>query len=118
MNWYPKVLKNKYADFDGRAHREEFWMFTAVNIGVTIAVSVVAFILHLWILRVLYALAVLIPSIAVAVRRLHDTDRTGWWLLIALVPLVGIIVLIIFYVQDSYPDGNQYGPNPKADNAQ
>ncbi len=61
----------------------------------------------------IYSLAVLIPSIAVSVRRLHDIDRTGWWLLIALVPLVGAIVLIVFHVLDGTPGPNRYGPNPK-----
>jgi uncharacterized membrane protein YhaH (DUF805 family) len=62
----------------------------------------------------IYSLAVLIPGIAVSVRRLHDTSRSGWWLLIALVPLVGSIVLLVFMVQDSNPESNLYGPNPKA----
>lgn len=62
----------------------------------------------------LYTLAVLIPSIAVSVRRLHDTNRSGWWLLISLVPLVGAIVLFVFLVLDSHPGEHQYGSNPKA----
>jgi uncharacterized membrane protein YhaH (DUF805 family) len=62
----------------------------------------------------LYALAVLIPSIAVGVRRLHDTNRSGWWLLISLIPCLGFIVLLVFMVQDSQAGDNQYGPNPKA----
>ena len=61
----------------------------------------------------IYALAVLIPGLAVSVRRLHDTERSGWWLLIALVSLVGAIVLLVFMVQDSTPGQNQYGANPK-----
>lgn len=65
------------------------------------------------ILGTLYMLAVLVPGIAVGVRRLHDTGRSGWWLLIALVPLLGAIVLLVFLVQDSQPGENQYGPNPK-----
>jgi uncharacterized membrane protein YhaH (DUF805 family) len=62
----------------------------------------------------IYSLAVLIPSISVGVRRLHDTNRTGWWLLISLIPLLGIIILIVLMVLDSQPDDNQYGPNPKS----
>ena len=61
----------------------------------------------------IYYLAVLIPSLAVGVRRLHDTDRSGWWLLLSLIPVIGWIVLIIFFVLDSTPGENQYGPNPK-----
>lgn len=114
MNWYLEVLQKKYAEFNGRAHREEFWMFTAVNLGIMIGLSVIGALLHLWILRTLYGLAVFLPSIAVGARRLHDTDRTGWWQLIGLVPIIGIIVLIVFFIQDSVPAENQYGPNPKA----
>lgn len=65
------------------------------------------------ILGTLYMLAVLLPGIAVGVRRLHDTGRSGWWLLISLVPLIGAIILLVFLVQDSQPGENQYGPNPK-----
>ena len=62
----------------------------------------------------IYTLAVLIPSVAVGVRRLHDTDRSGWWLLIVLIPIIGAIVLFVFVVQDSKPGENQYGSNPKS----
>jgi len=114
MNWYLQAVLKKYADFGGRARREEFWMFVAVNIGIGIAVGVVAVIIHFWFLSTIYSLALLIPSLAVSVRRLHDTDRSGWWLLIGLVPLIGLIVLIIFYVQDGSAGDNKYGPSPKA----
>lgn len=66
------------------------------------------------VLQSLYALAVLIPSLAVGVRRLHDTGRNGWWLLIGLIPLIGAIVLLVFFFQDSQPGNNEYGPSPKA----
>jgi uncharacterized membrane protein YhaH (DUF805 family) len=118
MNWYLEVLK-KYAVFQGRAHRTEYWMFTLFNVLITIALLIIGAILGLSgdggsnILSSLYGLAVLLPGLAVAVRRLHDTDRSGWWLLIGLIPLIGAIVLLIFLVQDSQPNGNQYGPNPK-----
>lgn len=65
------------------------------------------------VMGMLYSLAVLIPTIAVSVRRLHDTDRTGWWLLIALVPVIGAIAVLVFMVLDSTPGQNQYGANPK-----
>ena len=67
-------------------------------------------------LSTIFSLAILIPSIAVSVRRLHDIDRTGWWVLISLVPLIGWIVLLVFHVQDSTPGPNKYGPNPKSAN--
>ncbi len=118
MNWYLGVLK-KYAVFNGRARRKEYWMFFLLNL-------IIAFVLgfiegftgiapesNQSILVNLYSLVVLIPGIAVSVRRLHDTDRSGWWLLIALVPLIGAIVLLVFMVQDSKPGHNQYGVNPK-----
>lgn len=114
MNWYLEVLQKKYAQFDGRAHREEFWMFALINLLVSIGVAVVGYLLHLYVLRLLYSLAVLVPAMAVGARRLHDTSRSAWWLLIGLIPLVGQIVLIVFFVQDSDPSQNLYGPNPRA----
>lgn len=113
MDWYLKVLKN-YTGFAGRARRTEFWMFTLVNILVALGVSLIGAIIGARAaLSTLYSLAVLLPGLAVSMRRLHDTNRSGWWLLIALVPVIGAIVLIVFAVQDSQPGDNQYGPNPK-----
>jgi len=113
MSWYLTVLK-KYAVFSGRAHRKEYWMFFLFN---TIIASVLGFVERLagspGVVGSLYGLAVLIPSVSVSVRRLHDTNRSGWWLLIELVPLIGSIVLLVFMVQDSQPGENQHGPNPK-----
>lgn len=114
MNWYLEVIQKKYAEFNGRAHREEFWMFVAVNLGIMIVLAIVADLLHLRILSTIYALAVLIPSLAVGARRLHDTNRTGWWQLIGLVPVLGLLVLIYFFIQDSDTGANQYGQNPRA----
>ena len=114
MDGYLKTLK-KYADFSGRARRTEYWMFFLFNFVIAIGVSVVDYVLGTTgILGLLFALAILIPSIAVGVRRLHDTDRSGWWLLIGFVPLIGAIVLIIFLVLDSSPGDNRFGANPKA----
>jgi len=113
MSWYVEALK-KYAEFSGRARRKEYWMFVLVNM---VIISVLYIIEGLaggpGFLGGLYSLAVLIPSLAVGVRRLHDTNRSGWWLLIGFIPLIGAIVLLVFTVQDSQPGGNQYGPNPK-----
>jgi uncharacterized membrane protein YhaH (DUF805 family) len=114
MNWYIEVLK-KYAVFDGRAQRTEYWMFFLFNIIITIVLSLIDGLFGIsGVLGGIYGLAVLIPGIAVSIRRLHDTNRSGWWLLIGLVPVIGTIVLIVFMVQDSQPDANQYGSNPKA----
>ncbi len=108
MKWYLEVLR-QYAVFTGRARRQEYWMFVLINMIISVALSVLSF----GILETLYALAVFIPSMAVSVRRLHDTGRSGWWLLVGLVPFIGILVLIYFFVLDSQPGSNQYGPNPK-----
>jgi uncharacterized membrane protein YhaH (DUF805 family) len=119
MNWYLEVLK-KYAVFNGRARRKEYWYFTLLNIIISIALAVIDGITGSFsaaagtgLLGGLYTLGVLIPGIAVSVRRLHDTDRNGWWLLIALIPLIGAMVLLGFMVQDGKPGENQYGSNPK-----
>lgn len=111
MNWYLGVLK-KYADFSGRARRKEFWMFALINFVVMIVLSIVDGVIGMPVLGAIYALGVLIPSIAVGARRMHDTGRSGWWLLLGLIPVIGL-VLIIFFVLDSTPGDNQYGPNPK-----
>jgi len=113
MHWYLEVLK-KYAQFSGRSRRTEYWMFALINFIIAIVIGFVEGIIGSpGLLGMLYALAVLIPGIAVTMRRLHDTGRSGWWILISFVPLIGIIVLLIFMVQDSEPGDNQHGPNPK-----
>ena len=119
MNWYLEVLK-KYAVFSGRARRKEYWFFVLFNIIISIVLAVIDGVTGsfspeagMGLLGGIYTLAVLIPGIAVSVRRLHDTERSGWWLLIALVPLIGPIVLLVFMVQDSKSGQNQYGANPK-----
>lgn len=113
MQWYLDVWQN-YLGFDGRASRTEYWMFTLFNALVVSALSILTALAHaLVILTWLYCLAVLIPSLAVQVRRLHDIGRSGWWLLISLVPLVGAIVLLVFFVLPSEPGSNLYGPPPR-----
>ena len=115
MKWYLEVLK-KYAVFSGRARRTEFWMFTVINIIIIVVLSVIEGLVGSpGIVYLIYSLAVLIPCIAVTVRRLHDTGRNGWWILISLIPLIGAIVLLVFTVQDSKPGENQYGSNPKTE---
>jgi uncharacterized membrane protein YhaH (DUF805 family) len=119
MSWYITVLK-KYAVFSGRARRKEYWFFLLFNLIFLAVATILDSVLKLnfarqpygWIYT-LYTLAVLIPSLAVAIRRLHDVGKSGWWLLIALVPLIGAIWLLVLYVRDSQPGENAYGPNPK-----
>nr|WP_320137078.1 DUF805 domain-containing protein [uncultured Amphritea sp.] len=113
MDWYLTVLK-KYAVFSGRARRKEYWMFFLFNIIIMLILSVVDNLVgSLGIIGGLYGLAVLIPGIAVSVRRLHDINRSGWWLLLAFIPLIGGIVLLVFMVLDSKNEGNNFGSDPK-----
>jgi uncharacterized membrane protein YhaH (DUF805 family) len=119
MNWYLEVLK-KYAVFSGRARRKEYWFFVLFSIVISMVLVIIdkntgSFNAEsgFGFLSGIYGLAVLIPTIAVSVRRLHDTERSGWWLLICLIPLIGTIVIIVFMVLDSKPGENQYGANPK-----
>ncbi|MEE1674678.1 DUF805 domain-containing protein [Agarivorans aestuarii] len=119
MNWYIAVLK-KYLVFGGRARRKEYWMFVLINsvIGVILsfvdqATGTVNLESGLGVLGSIYALAVLLPSIAVAVRRLHDTGRSGWWLFILFLPIIGVLVLLFFFLSDSDSAANAYGDNPK-----
>ena len=120
MKWYIEALK-KYAVFSGRSRRREYWFFFLGNLIISLVLGFAEAVLGLFpgseesILGMIYGLAVLIPGLAVGVRRLHDTDRSGLWLLIGLIPLLGIIVLLVFLVQDSNPGDNRFGPNPKED---
>ncbi|MFF8378084.1 DUF805 domain-containing protein [Streptomyces sp. NPDC015661] len=113
MNWYLDVLK-KYAVFNGRARRQEFWMFFLFNVIAAVILMIVDSLLGTYpLLYGIYGLAVLIPGLAVTVRRLHDTGRSGWWILIDLVPLVGAIILIVFLATEGEQHQNAHGPNPK-----
>ena len=119
MEEFKEVVFRKYAMFDGRARRREFWMFVLFNFIISIALSIVDSMLGTkvleknGILSSLYSLAVFIPSLAVNVRRLHDTNHSGWWWFLWLIPIVGWIIMIVWLVKDSMPGDNTYGPNPK-----
>ncbi len=107
MNWYVGVLK-KYAVFSGRARRTEYWMFILFNVIISIVLGVLEGLVGgPGILSTLYNLAVLIPAIAVGVRRMHDTDHSGWWLLLP-------IVNLIFALMEGTRAANRFGPDPKA----
>lgn len=115
MNWYLEVLK-KYAVFGGRARRTEYWLFVLFNIIISFVLGFIEGLVGSpGVIAMIYGLAVLIPGVAVSVRRLHDTSRSGWWLLIGLVPLMGAIVLLVFMASDSHPGDNQFGSSPKQD---
>ncbi|MFJ6636480.1 DUF805 domain-containing protein [Streptomyces sp. NPDC091376] len=113
MNYYLDVLK-KYAVFSGRARRKEYWMFVLFNF----IAAVVLYALDLAlgtapVIYGIYVLAVFLPSLGVMIRRLHDTDRSGWWFLIAFIPLVGAIILLVFLASEGKSAENKYGTNPK-----
>ena len=115
MNYF-KLAFQKYAVFNGRATRAEYWYFLLFN-------SLIGLLLWVWNLfsgsalsstaLAVYSLAALLPNLSITVRRLHDTCRSGWWLFIHCIPLVGALIMLYFLVQDSYPSDNQYGQNPK-----
>ncbi len=113
MNWYVKVLK-QYADFNGRARRQEYWMFVLFNIIFSIVAGAIdAAIGSGGAIGGLYGLAVLIPGLAVSVRRLHDIGKSGWMLLVVLIPVIGAIWLIILFATEGAHGSNEYGADPK-----
>ena len=119
MNWYLKVLK-QYADFNGRARRKEYWMFFLFNMIFAFLAAIIDNVvgtaspeLGYGIFYGIYALALFIPGLAVGVRRLHDVGKSGWMLLIALIPLIGAIWLLVLMVTDSEQESNKWGENPK-----
>jgi uncharacterized membrane protein YhaH (DUF805 family) len=122
-----RSVLTQYAGFTGRARRSEYWWFALFTVLVGLAAAILDSVLGTtlgpdnsaaWrgstgVIGIIVNLALLLPTLAVAVRRLHDTDRSGWWLLIGLVPIVGAIVLLVFFVLDSKPGTNRFGANPK-----
>jgi uncharacterized membrane protein YhaH (DUF805 family) len=120
MNWFLDALRSKYATFTGRARRKEYWYFVLFYVLAFIVLAVVDEVTGtldeeagIGLLSGIFVLATIVPLIAVTVRRLHDTDRSGWWVLLNLVPIIGGIVLLVFTVLDSQPGANRFGPNPK-----
>ncbi|HHQ4634024.1 DUF805 domain-containing protein [Aeromonas veronii] len=115
MNWYISVLK-QYAVFSGRARRTEYWMFVLCNVIVMLLLGMVDKLIggDNELISSIYSLAVLLPSLAVAARRLHDTDRSAWWLLLGLIPIIGTLVLIYFMVCNGQQGPNRFGDDPKA----
>ena len=128
MKWYLKVVRDNYANFNGRASRQEYWMFTLFMIIFSIVAMIADNILatvftvgegsyavsmgYGWI-YLIYYLALFLPCLAVVVRRLHDTGKSGWFYFIVLIPLVGAIWILILFCTDSNPGENNYGPSPK-----
>jgi uncharacterized membrane protein YhaH (DUF805 family) len=121
MDWYLEVVK-KYAVFSGRARRREYWMFTLINFLVIFVLGFIAAFTGdingsvselAVVVAIGYYIGIILPALGVSIRRLHDTGRSGWWLLIVLVPFVGSILVLVFMALDSQPGPNQYGSNPK-----
>ncbi len=115
------VLKNNYANFNGRARRSEFWYFYLFDLIISAVFSVLSAILGkvpvvgllITILSGVVALALLVPGLAVSFRRMHDIGKSALWILVLLIPLVGWIILLVLLAKDSQPGENAYGPNPK-----
>ena len=119
ISYWKKVVLENYTNFTGRARRAEFWWYFLANLIISIVFNIVDAVLGtgmgagLGVIGFIYSLAVIVPGIAVGVRRLHDTDKSGWWMLLVFIPLVGIIVLIVFWATDAPPGPNKYGPSEK-----
>ncbi|HSI67835.1 MAG TPA: DUF805 domain-containing protein [Planococcus sp. (in: firmicutes)] len=118
MKWFMETMKNAF-NFSDRSRRKEYWMFYLIATLIMIVLTLVDVVAGLevaedvGILSTLFSLILIIPSLAVTFRRLHDTGKSGWWILISLIPIIGWIVLLIFTVQDSETGINSYGANPK-----
>jgi uncharacterized membrane protein YhaH (DUF805 family) len=111
---WKRVVIERYAQFSGRSGRAEYWWFFLANLILGVVFSLLGRVsVAFAVIYALYGLAMIIPSLSVSVRRLHDINRTGWWVLIALVPIVGVIVLLVFHATAGDPGGNQYGYPPE-----
>ena len=108
-----KSVLSQYVGFGGRARRSEYWYFFLFYLIVDVVVMIVANVTGLSWLTSILTLALFLPNLAVSIRRLHDIGKSGWFVLLTLIPIVGIILLIVWYCKDSMPGENQYGPNPK-----
>ena len=113
MKWYLTSLK-KYAIFNGRSRRAEYWMFVLLNtlIMLGLYVLIINEVIGLSLIYV-FATLILLPTLSVTVRRLHDTNRSAWWLLLPLIPVLGELVFLVFMVLEGKPERNRFGPDPK-----
>ncbi len=116
---FKSILQTKYALFTGRARRKEFWQFQVVAFAISIVLMIVDGTLGtktasgIGILGGIFSLAILLPNIGVLIRRLHDTDRSGWWALLGLIPIANIALLVFMFIQGTV-GSNRFGPDPKA----
>ena len=113
MKWYLTALK-KYAIFNGRSRRTEYWMFVLLNFLIMLGLCALLIneIIGLNLIYV-FAAVIFIPSLSVTVRRLHDTNRSAWWLLLPVIPVLGELVFLVFMVLEGKPERNRFGPDPK-----
>ncbi len=112
MSWFLAAIQ-KYATFSGRARRKEYWMFVLFSVIFSIAASIIDAILGTMLISILYCLAIIVPSLAASVRRLHDIGKSGAWIFISLIPFIGSIWLLILLAKEGVRGDNQYGPDPK-----
>ena len=112
MSWYIQVIKN-YTNFSGRARRKEYWIYSVISAVIIFILSMIDAVMGVALFTTLYSLFILIPELSLSFRRLHDIDKSAWWLLIVLVPVVGAIVLFVFSVMPGTVGANRYGADPK-----
>lgn len=112
MSWYIQAIKN-YCNFSGRARRTEYWMFALISAVIVFVLGIIDGIIGIKLLTSLYSLFILIPELSLSFRRLHDIDKSAWWLLIAFVPVVGAIILLVFSLKPGTIGANTYGADPK-----
>ncbi len=113
MEYFIDAVKNNYMNFNGRVRRKAFWMYILIYFVISIVASIIDSVLGIQLVSLIVSLGLLLPSISISARRLHDTGRSGWWQLIGFIPVIGFIILIVFYVQDSHEE-NKFGVNPKS----
>lgn len=116
--YFISVIKNHYFDFNGRARRKEYWMFALWCFLLTIVTVIIDTILGFeggGVVTGLFALAIILPSLGLLVRRLHDINYSGWWYFISFIPLIGGLILLYFTIKEGDKGPNQYGPDPKAE---
>ena len=111
IDWFKKGLRN-YTNFSGRARRKEYWYFSLVHSILIVTAMIVDYIIfgsETGLFYVVVMLGLFIPSVSVAIRRLHDTSRSGWWMLLAFIPLIGSIILLVFLATDTKLETNKWG---------
>ncbi|MEI8000868.1 MAG: DUF805 domain-containing protein [Actinomycetes bacterium] len=114
VNAWKRVVLENYANFQGRANMPEFWWFVLANFIVYVVLGLILASVSsiFFYLFILYAIGIIIPNLAVAIRRLHDTGKSGWFILLGIIPCVGSIILLVFYATAGQPTDNQWGPPP------